>query len=142
MAIFRQLRNNPNVTWFLRGTRTSIYHHGPQGFLDIAANFHQPRDPRFCHSACGETWEHGFGNPSQRSSCGFVACSGCVRVHQVRETRPVVSGRHAFDWVLVLRALFGCMGLRPRCEGMSLIVVNECNGDITPTSPFNYIGRT
>ena len=59
--------------------------------------------------------------------------SGCVRVHQVRETRPVVSARHASDWVLVLRAVFDCLGLRPQCEGVSLIVVNESNGDVTPT---------
>jgi len=62
-----------------------------------------------------------------------MACSGCVRVYQVQETRPVVSARHAFDWILVLRALFDRLGLRSQCEGVSLIVITECNRDITTT---------
>jgi len=51
-----------------------------------------------------------------------MACSGCVRVYQVQETRPVVSARHAFDWILVLRALLDRLGLRSQREGLPVIV--------------------
>jgi hypothetical protein len=54
-----------------------------------------------------------------------MACSGYVRIYEVQETRPVVSTRHASDWILVLRAVFDRLGLRPQCEGLPLIEGNE-----------------
>lgn len=47
-----------------------------------------------------------------------MVCSGCVRVYELRQTRPVVFARYAPDLVLVI---FDRLGLRPHAEGMSLI---------------------
>lgn len=96
-----------------------------QQFPQIVHCVARHRGPWYRHSVCDRTWFHGRGHKDEHLSRVGVGCFGCIRIREVQVARPLVSGWNATDLLVVGRAVFDSLGMRPQYQKLPLTTATK-----------------